>query len=40
MVPFKIRQSFEGQAVAEVTYDSIQFNAPVDDSLFRLPGKP
>jgi outer membrane lipoprotein-sorting protein len=40
MVPFKIRQSFEGQAVAEVTYDSIQFNAPVDDALFRLPGKP
>lgn len=40
MVPFKIRQSFDGQPVAEVTYDSIQFNAPVDDALFRMPAKP
>lgn len=40
MVPFKIRQSFDGQPVADVTYDSIQFNAAVDDSLFRMPGKP
>jgi outer membrane lipoprotein-sorting protein len=39
MVPFKIRQSFDGKPVAEVTYESIQFNGPVDDSLFRLPGK-
>jgi outer membrane lipoprotein-sorting protein len=39
MVPFKIRQSFDGQPVAEVTYDSVQFNAAVDDSLFRMPSK-
>jgi len=37
MVPFKIRQTLDGQTMAEVTYTSIQFNAPVDDALFRMP---
>ena len=37
MVPFKIRQTLDGQTMAEVTYESIQFNAPVDDALFRMP---
>jgi outer membrane lipoprotein-sorting protein len=37
MVPFKIRQTVDGQTMAEVTYDSVQFNAPVDDALFKMP---
>jgi outer membrane lipoprotein-sorting protein len=40
MVPFKIRQTLDGQTMAEVTYESIQFNAPLDDALFRMPMKP
>jgi outer membrane lipoprotein-sorting protein len=39
-VPFKIRQTLDGQPMAEVTYESILFNAPIDDALFRMPGKP
>jgi outer membrane lipoprotein-sorting protein len=37
MVPFTIRQSFDGQLIGEVMYDTIQFNVPVDDGLFRMP---
>jgi outer membrane lipoprotein-sorting protein len=37
MVPFTIRQSFDGQLLGEVVYDTIQFNLPVDDGLFRKP---
>ncbi len=37
MVPFTIRQSYDGQLLGEVVYDTIQFNVPVDDSLFRMP---
>jgi outer membrane lipoprotein-sorting protein len=37
MVPFQIRQTFNGQPVAEVTYTQIQFNTPMDDELFRMP---
>jgi outer membrane lipoprotein-sorting protein len=37
MVPFRIRQSFNGQPVAEATYTEIQFNAPIDDGLFKMP---
>ncbi len=37
MVPFTIRQSYDGQVLGEVVYDTIQFNVPVDDALFRMP---
>jgi len=39
MVPFHIRQTYNGKLVAEVVYDQVQFNVPVDDAFFRMPGK-
>jgi outer membrane lipoprotein-sorting protein len=39
MVPFTVRQSVNGQLQGEVTYDRVQFNLPLDDSLFRMPSK-
>jgi outer membrane lipoprotein-sorting protein len=39
MVPFSIRQSFNGKAGAQVTYQSIEFNVPIEDSFFTMPGK-
>jgi outer membrane lipoprotein-sorting protein len=40
MVPFTMRQSANGQVQAEVTYDRVQFNLPLDDGLFRMPAAP
>jgi outer membrane lipoprotein-sorting protein len=37
MVPFTIRQTLDGQLIGEVTYDTIQFNVPIDETLFRMP---
>jgi outer membrane lipoprotein-sorting protein len=40
MVPFTIRQTFNGQLQGEVVYDRIQFNLPLGDDLFRMPQSP
>jgi outer membrane lipoprotein-sorting protein len=37
MVPFTIRQTFNGQPQGEVVYDKVQFNVPIGDDLFRMP---
>jgi outer membrane lipoprotein-sorting protein len=37
MVPFNIRQTLNGQLVAEVVYEQVQFNQTIDDSLFSMP---
>jgi outer membrane lipoprotein-sorting protein len=37
MVPFRIRQTFNGQPQGEVVYEQIQFNLPLGDDLFRMP---
>ena len=36
-LPLHIRQTFNGQLMAEVIYEQIQFNAPLDDALFAMP---
>ena len=36
-VPLHIRQTLNGQLMAEVFYDQVQFNAPIDDALFAMP---
>ena len=36
MVPFTIRQTLNGQLAAEVQYDQIEFNLPLDEGLFRM----
>jgi outer membrane lipoprotein-sorting protein len=35
-VPFHIRQVFNGKLMAEVFYDQVQFDVPMEDSLFTL----
>ncbi len=37
MVPFTVRQTFNGQLQGEIVYDTIQFNLPLGDDLFRMP---
>ena len=39
MVPFSIRQLVNGTVTASTTLDSVEFNAPADDSLFKMPSK-
>ena len=39
-VPLNIRQTVNGKLVAEVIYDQVQFNAPMDDALFAMPKQP
>jgi outer membrane lipoprotein-sorting protein len=39
MVPFTTRQLQNGNVVATVTLDSVEFNVPVDDSVFKMPAK-
>jgi outer membrane lipoprotein-sorting protein len=39
-VPFHIRQLFNGQVMAEVVYDQVQFNVEIADTLFTMPKQP
>jgi outer membrane lipoprotein-sorting protein len=36
-VPFNIRQTFNGQVMAEVTYDQVHFDVLMADTLFTMP---
>jgi len=38
-VPFSMRQSMNGTPVAEVTISKWEVNIPIDDEVFRMPGK-
>lgn len=39
MVPFQIRQRVNGTVTASTTIDKMNFNTPVDDAIFRMPGR-
>lgn len=39
MVPFTTRQSQNGNVVATVTLDKVEFNVPIEDSFFKMPAK-
>jgi outer membrane lipoprotein-sorting protein len=39
MVPFTTRQLLNGTPAAEVTIEKVEFNAPMEDSLFKMPAK-
>lgn len=39
MVPFKTRQSVNGELQAEMTVETVEFNLPMPDSLFAMPAK-
>jgi len=38
-VPFTITQFMNGAQLGQIRFDSVEFNVPVDDELFRLPKK-
>ena len=38
-MPFTMKQSVNGQPVAEITISKWEVNIPVDDDLFKMPGK-
>ena len=38
-MPFSMKQSLNGQPVAEITISKWEVNIPVDDDLFKMPGK-
>jgi hypothetical protein len=40
MVPFTIQQIVDGKAVAQTKLDSVEFNIPIDDAMFKMPGAP
>lgn len=39
MIPHTIKQSLNGMPVAQMTIEKVEFNAPLDDALFRMPKK-
>jgi outer membrane lipoprotein-sorting protein len=38
-VPFLVQSFANGQLVAEVTIDSVELDTPIDDGLFKMPGR-
>jgi hypothetical protein len=39
MVPFTIQQVVDGKPVAQTKLDSVEFNIPIEDAMFKMPGK-
>jgi outer membrane lipoprotein-sorting protein len=39
-VPFMVKQSVNGTPLSQLTIEKLEVNAPVDDSIFRMPKKP
>jgi hypothetical protein len=39
-MPFKARQLVNGEQSAEITFQEIEFNVPLEDAFFRMPAKP
>ena len=40
MIPFTIRQKVNGRDAMELNITQVDVNVPIDDSIFRMPGKP
>lgn len=39
MVPFTIQQVVDGKSVAQTKLESVEFNIPIEDALFKMPGR-
>ena len=39
MVPFTTRQTQNGDVIATVTLDKVEFNVPIDYAFFKMPAK-
>jgi outer membrane lipoprotein-sorting protein len=38
-VPFSMKQTMNGTVAAEVKIDKVEFNLPIDETMFKMPGK-
>jgi outer membrane lipoprotein-sorting protein len=38
-IPFSVQSNVNGQLAAQVTIESVEFNVPMEDSLFKMPAK-
>jgi hypothetical protein len=39
MVPFSMKQSMNDQSMLQMTVQKVEFNVPMDDTLFKMPAK-
>ena len=39
MIPHTVKQLLDGKPVVQMTIEKVEFNAPIDDGLFRMPKK-
>lgn len=39
LVPMSIKQIANGMVAAQITVDKVEFNVPIDDAQFKMPGK-
>jgi outer membrane lipoprotein-sorting protein len=39
LIPHTMKQAVNGSPMAQMRVEKIEFNAPIDDALFRMPGK-
>jgi hypothetical protein len=39
MIPHSMKQSISGKTIAQMTIDKVEFNAAVDEALFKMPKK-
>jgi hypothetical protein len=39
MVPFTVQQFVDGKPVALTKLETVEFNVPIDDAIFKMPGK-
>jgi outer membrane lipoprotein-sorting protein len=39
-VPFTVKQTVNGTPVSQLTVEKVEFNAPIDDAIFKMPKKP
>ena len=39
MVPFSMKQSMNGMPLMQMTIEKVEFNVPMEDSLFKMPAK-
>ena len=39
MIPHTVKQMINGKPVVEMRIDSVEFNIPMDDAMFKMPKK-
>ena len=39
MIPHSVKQTIDGKPMVQMTFDKVEFNAPMEDAIFRMPKK-